>query len=170
MLPDDSLVPGLMTLHRPSVTGKPSANGGKPRKRGNPFGGSDLASSTPGPLRQSVTDTASFPTATVPRIVIIARLLRIVRHFVTPYLVRHSEKTNESIPGSQNDSLEQSPPAESENSFKPWRSSEGDHFHRNSDSATKHGQSSSRIRGRRIRCVSLRTLSTSRRETCDATH
>ena len=69
--------------------------------------------------RQSVTATATFPTATVHLIVIVARLLRIVRQHITPYVVRHSEKPDESNSGSQNDSSEQSSSAESENSFEP---------------------------------------------------
>ena len=79
----------------------------------------ETTSHRPGLRRQSVTATESFPTATVPLIVIVAPLLWIVGRHLTPYLVRHSEKPNESFSGSQNDSSEQSKSAESESSFEP---------------------------------------------------
>lgn len=68
--------------------------------------------------RQSVTAASTFPTTQTPSIVVVARLLRIVRPHLTPYLARHSEKPVESFPGSQNDSSEQSRVAESEYCFE----------------------------------------------------
>lgn len=78
-----------------------------------------------GRQRQSVTAASSFPTAPVPRVVLSESLVRVVGQHLTPYPVRHSEKTCESVSRSQNDSSEQSTGAESGYCFEPCRSPRG---------------------------------------------
>lgn len=88
-----------------------------------------------GRLRQSVTAASSFPTAPVPRVVLSESLVLVVGQYLTPYVVRHSEKTCESVSGSQNDSSEQSTGAESGYCFEPCRSPRGGQSERSEGSS-----------------------------------